>query len=176
MPHDPYRHVEIPSYGPQTDPDVRVMQSIQQCHRDVVPTVPTHPFPFQCLGSTSHCANQGMVLFTPDSDSTLSSEAGIDSDKALLRQIRIFTVQGHPEFHRAIVRRIIDAREAAGIIPGDVAQAAQAWNRREVAAPGLVRAAEDMREESDVGANEAGEGWINDGSDIGRVVWGILGL
>ncbi|KZP28051.1 class I glutamine amidotransferase-like protein [Athelia psychrophila] len=111
--------------------------SIQQCHRDIVPAVPTHPFPFQSLGSTPQCANQGM-----------DAQDAQDADgKALLRRIRIFTVQGHPEFHRAIVRRIIDAREADGAVPAD--------------------------EEVEVGAEE---GWVNDGRDIGRVVWGILGL
>lgn len=154
-------------------------QSIQQCHRDVVPTVPTHPFPFQGLGSTPRCANQGMVLFadsTPAHSSEENADAGVDKEKALLRQIRIFSVQGHPEFHRAIVRRIIDAREASGVLPVDVARASRAWNKREVTAPGLVRAAEDDGEEVDAERDEVGKGWVNDGRDIGRVIWGILGL
>ncbi|KAF7979323.1 hypothetical protein HWV62_42729 [Athelia sp. TMB] len=148
---------------------------IQQCHRDIVPAVPTHPFPFQGLGSTPRCANQGMVLFTPAPDSIPAAE--VDEGAALLRRIRIFTVQGHPEFHRAIVRRIIDAREANGVLPADVAGAARARNGLEVTAPGLVRAVEDEGEEEvDKEGGEAGKGWVNDGRDIGRVVWGILGL
>lgn len=120
-----------------------------------------------------------MVLFA-DSAPTPSAEenadAGVDKEKALLRRIRIFSVQGHPEFHRAIVRHIIDAREASGVLPGDVARASRAWNGREVTAPGLVRAVDDDGEEVDAEGDEVGEGWVNDGRDIGRVVWGILGL
>jgi len=147
--------------------------SIQQCHRDIVPTVPTHPFAFQGLGSTTKCLNQGMVLFASDP----APEESEGRETALLRQIRIFSVQGHPEFHRAIVRRIIDAREAGGVLPTDVARAARAWNALEVTAPGLVRAAEDEGEEEvDKERNEVNRGWVNDGRDIGRVIWGILGL
>lgn len=82
--------------------------------------------------------NQGMVKFTPGPSGQLAS----------LTDIQILTVQGHPEFTKNIVRKMINVRAASGVIPLEVA--------------------EDARRRSE---------WRNDGVDvIGRAFWKILGV
>jgi len=129
-------------------------QNIQQFHRDHVPTVPTQPFPFHCLGSTELCANQGMVLFYD-----LPNGPDTDDHKSVLRKIHIFTTQGHPEFHAAIMSKLVENRERRGILSHAVA--ADAWARNELEVDGSV-------------GKEGG--WVNDGLEVGGIIWGMLGL
>ncbi|ERT03391.1 GMP synthase (glutamine-hydrolyzing) [Sporothrix schenckii 1099-18] len=70
--------------------------AIQQMHRDIVVEYPAGAVP---LASTDVCAVQGMLL--PG---------------------RAVTVQGHPEFTGPIVREILEARHAMGVLSDDVYQ------------------------------------------------------
>lgn len=72
------------------------------------------------------------------------------ADKARrdLQSIQILTLQGHPEFTASISNLVIDARASVGVLPGDLAADAKARN-------------EDLS---------------NDGLDIARVMWKILGI
>lgn len=79
------------------------LQTIHQVHRDHVPKLPDN---FALLGSTSVCAIQGMVR--PASASKLSD-------------VKIFCLQGHPEFSPDIVTEIINVREAKGILNKELA-------------------------------------------------------
>lgn len=102
-------------------------------HRDHIPEVPDGCV---LLGSTPVCHNQGFVRYAPG-----ATGRG-------LRDVQIFTVQGHPEFTRRIVDTIVDVREAGGVFDKALADGARA------------RA-----------------GLRNDGVDvIGRVIWNILGV
>lgn len=102
-------------------------------HRDHVPAVPAG---FTLLGSTPVAYNQGMVLY--------ASEEGRHG----LTDIRILTVQGHPEFTKPIVNAIVEARSKSGVIGESTV--------------------EDYRKRED---------WRNDGvSVIGKVFWKILGV
>lgn len=111
------------------------LQNIQQMHQDHVPCVPGD---LKLLGSTSVSMNQGMVRFKPGHSGKLES----------LTDIQIITVQGHPEFTKDIVRKVIDVRADSGIITRELADDAK---RRNV--------------------------WRNDGVHvIADVFWKILGV
>jgi len=69
-------------------------QTVQEMHRDHVPTMPPK---FHLLGSTPLSYNQGMVRYF---EST----------------IHIITVQGHPEFTEPIVTSIINMRSFSEVI------------------------------------------------------------
>ena len=102
-------------------------------HRDHVPEV---PYSCELLGSSTICYNQGFVRYGPT------------SGRRSLRDIQIFTVQGHPEFTRRIVDTVVDARATTGVFD-----------------QALV---EDARSRA---------GWRNDGADvIGKVIWRIIGV
>ncbi|KAI0300069.1 class I glutamine amidotransferase-like protein [Multifurca ochricompacta] len=110
--------------------------NIQQMHQDHVPTVP--PL-CHLLGSTMITRNQGMVQFS-------DTNAPLPAPDTPIPQIRILTLQGHPEFTAGIVKEIIKAREESGVIDKELAE--KAW----------IRA--DGR---------------NDGVNvIGRVIWEVL--
>lgn len=79
------------------------MQTIHQVHQDHVPAVPDN---FSLLGSTVDCAVQGMVS-PPDAKE--------------LSDVRIFCLQGHPEFSPPVVTEIINAREAKGVLNKELA-------------------------------------------------------
>ena len=88
-------------------------------HRDHIPQVPKS---CHLLGSTSVCQNQGYIRFTPGSHSARSSTPPSLSNPQVWKDIQIFTVQGHPEFNKRIVEKIVDAREGNGVIPKDIIQ------------------------------------------------------
>ncbi|KAF4566302.1 hypothetical protein EYR36_011720 [Pleurotus pulmonarius] len=107
--------------------------NIHQMHRDHVPAVPPG---FTLLGSTPVAYNQGMVQYASDQGSHG------------LADIRIITVQGHPEFTKPIVDAIVEARSKNGVIGESMV--------------------EDYRKRED---------WRNDGvSVIGKAFWKILGV
>ncbi|KAF9524926.1 class I glutamine amidotransferase-like protein [Crepidotus variabilis] len=89
--------------------------TIQQMHRDHVPSVPPN---FHLLASTAITPNQGMVKFlgNPPLDDKTSSN---------LPPIQIITVQGHPEFTESVVSAIIEQRAASGVIDSEAAQDAE---------------------------------------------------
>ncbi|KIK01199.1 hypothetical protein K443DRAFT_99142 [Laccaria amethystina LaAM-08-1] len=98
--------------------------NIQEMHRDHVPAVPPT---FYLLGSTPLSMNQGM---------------------ATLKDIHIFTVQGHPEFTQPIVDGLVEQRASSGVIDAEAAADAK---RRQF--------------------------WQNDGVPVvGKAIWGILGV
>lgn len=108
-------------------------------HRDHVPDVPRSCI---LLASTSVTPNQGYIRFPP---STPPPETFTPD---LIKDIQIFTVQGHPEFTKRIVGHLVDLRETSGIITKAIA--------------------EDSRRRED---------WRNDGVDvIGKVIWKVLGV
>lgn len=104
-------------------------------HRDHVPVVLPG---FELLGSTDVCHNQGMVRYNPDGSGRL----------AKLSDIQILTVQGHPEFTKSIVSKLVRIRTDRGIFTPEFAQDAIKRN--------------ELR---------------NDGVEvIARAVWKILGV
>lgn len=78
-------------------------------HRDHVPTVLPG---FELLGSTDVCHNQGMVKYSPNASGRL----------AKLSDIQILTVQGHPEFTKSIVSKVVRIRTEQGIFTPEFAQ------------------------------------------------------
>ena len=82
--------------------------------------------------------NQGMVqLYSTDAPSS----AGADP-----KDVHIFTVQGHPEFHKAITNAIVDARSSTGLFS-----------------------------ETLVGDYKRRADWRNDGVDVvGKAIWEIV--
>ena len=78
-------------------------------HKDHVPEVPPG---FELLGSTDVCNNQGMVRYISDASGKL----------AKLSDIRIITVQGHPEFTKSIVSKVVGIRTDKGIFTPEFAQ------------------------------------------------------
>ena len=103
-------------------------------HRDHIPEVPAG---CELLGSTPICYNQGFVRYAQDAP-----------PKPTLKDVQIFTVQGHPEFTRRIVDTILDVRASTGVFDKPLV--------------------EDARARSS---------WRNDGVDvIGKVIWQILGV
>jgi len=77
---------------------------IIQMHRDHVPALPPS---VALLGSSPKAPIQGMVSRFPSGD------------------IHILTVQGHPEFNPDIVHKIIDAREASGVLDAETVKEAR---------------------------------------------------
>ncbi|KDQ10635.1 hypothetical protein BOTBODRAFT_486854 [Botryobasidium botryosum FD-172 SS1] len=109
---------------------------IQQMHRDHVPSVPPS---FELLGSTAKSPVQGMVRFIepPTSFSSLSH-----------MNIHVLAVQGHPEFHSDASLKLIDYREAGGVLDASTAN------------EGRARA---VRSDDGVGV-------------VGRAIWKVLGV
>ncbi|KAJ8487782.1 hypothetical protein ONZ51_g3971 [Trametes cubensis] len=109
------------------------IQNLEQMHRDHVPSVPPN---FHLLGSTSVSPNQGMVQLYPDA----SPDSVSPSD------VHIFTVQGHPEFHKKITEEIVKARHATGVLSNELV--------------------DDYQRRAD---------WRNDGPGVvGKTLWNIL--
>ncbi|KAI8970562.1 class I glutamine amidotransferase-like protein [Trametes punicea] len=107
--------------------------NIEQMHRDHVPDVPPS---FHLLGSTTVAPNQGMVQLYPDASPDSISPA----------DVHIFTVQGHPEFHKKITEEIVKARHATGVLDKAIV--------------------DDYARRAD---------WRNDGpSVVGKTLWEIL--
>lgn len=79
------------------------MQTIHQVHQDHVPALPDN---FALLGSTIDCEVQGMVS-PPNAEE--------------LADVRIFCLQGHPEFSPPVVTEIINVREAKGVLSKELA-------------------------------------------------------
>lgn len=120
-------------------------------HRDHVPSVPPS---FHLLGSTPVTPVQGLARFRSSSstNSTVTSTdppaSELPPSQRTLKDVHILTLQGHPEFTAPIVKKIIDAREEAGILKGDIVEVAR------------------KKEE---------DGWRNDGvSVVGRTVWEVV--
>ena len=84
-------------------------QNIQEMHRDHVPTVPPS---FELLGSTDVCHNQGMVRCNYDGSGSL----------AKLSDIQILTVQGHPEYTKSIISKLVGIRANNGTFTPELAQ------------------------------------------------------
>jgi len=92
---------------------------MQQMHLDHVASLPPG---FELLGSTTKCPVHGMLLKYPEDApryyaGRIPRGEGVVpplSKSDILSRTHILTVQGHPEFTRSIVARIIDAREASG--------------------------------------------------------------
>jgi len=78
-------------------------------HKDHVPTVLPG---FGLLGSTDVCHNQGMVRYTADASGKLAN----------LSDVQILTVQGHPEFTKSIVSKLVEIRTNKGIFTPEFAQ------------------------------------------------------
>jgi GMP synthase-like glutamine amidotransferase len=78
-------------------------------HKDHVPAVPSG---FELLGSTDVCHNQGMVRYHPD----------VSGGLANLSDIQILTVQGHPEFTKSIVSKLVAIRADKGILAPELAR------------------------------------------------------
>jgi GMP synthase-like glutamine amidotransferase len=87
------------------------LQRIQQVHRDHVPSLPPK---FHLLGSTDKCLVQGIVL-------PYGSAAEVTS----FSDIHILCLQGHPEFTTDIVQKVVDVREASGVLDAPTAQEAR---------------------------------------------------
>lgn len=137
--------VNVDHYHIDLHSNVDKMKNIEQYHKDYIPRLPKS---CHLLGSTSICENQGYIRFTPGSPSALSQTPPLLSDPQVWKDIQIFTVQGHPEFTKRIVDKLVDAREANGVLSKESAQRA--------------------RERSE---------WRNDGvTVIGKVIWRILGV
>lgn len=108
-----------------------------------------------------------MVLFyghTPES--SIPNGENTDDHRPLIRKIHIFTIQGHPEFHASIMSKLVENRAARGILSQEVAVDARARNALEATAVG--------REQ--IGNVVTGNEWVNDGLDVGKVIWEMLGL
>ncbi|GAA5824820.1 hypothetical protein JCM11251_005357 [Rhodosporidiobolus azoricus] len=94
------RVMHLTDVGKQVFPDKEKL-SVHQMHRDHVPEVPDN---FELLASTEDCKVHGLVRF-------------VDPKKPFsLENIRILTLQGHPEFNSTIVNTVIDYREEQGVI------------------------------------------------------------
>ncbi|KAH8913528.1 class I glutamine amidotransferase-like protein [Atractiella rhizophila] len=88
-----------------------LVSKIQQMHRDHVPKAPAG---FQLLAHSPVAPNQGMILL-----SSPTSPTSFD-----LQSVRIFTVQGHPEFTCDIVQKIVGVRREQGIFSEERAEKA----------------------------------------------------
>ncbi|EPQ51608.1 class I glutamine amidotransferase-like protein [Gloeophyllum trabeum ATCC 11539] len=118
--------------------------NIQQMHRDHVPSLPES---FHLLGSTLITPNQGMIRFDPSSSAAMPVSASAPATFRLT-DIQVLTVQGHPEYTADIVKLLVQARSATGII--DKATAEDFYKRQD---------------------------WDDDGRGvIGKVIWGIMGV
>jgi hypothetical protein len=106
---------------------LKAQQTIQQMHRDHVPSVPPT---FHLLGSTNVSLNQGMVRFAPSSSNpnvTSPQSPNTSVQPTPLPPIQILTIQGHPEFSSSVISSIIEQRVASGTIGVPAAEDA---NRR----------------------------------------------
>ncbi|TFK47377.1 class I glutamine amidotransferase-like protein [Heliocybe sulcata] len=111
--------------------------NIQQMHRDHVPSIPES---FHLLGSTAVTKNQGMVRFDPST--------GASPSQFSLDDIQVLTVQGHPEYTTDIVKLLVQARSATGVL--DKPTADDFFKR---------------------------EGWKDEGRGvIAKLIWEILGV
>ncbi|KAI0325131.1 class I glutamine amidotransferase-like protein [Cubamyces sp. BRFM 1775] len=109
------------------------IQNLEQMHRDHVPKVPPN---FHLLGSTSVAPNQGMVQLYP----------GASPESVSPADVHIFTVQGHPEFHKRITEEIVKARHSTGALSDEL-----------------------------VGDYQRRADWRNDGPGVvGKTLWEIL--
>lgn len=105
------------------------VQRIHEVHQDYVPQLPPG---FQLLGSTPVCAIQGMLRLSSTSSASTSpatTNGSSPSESIPLSSISIISFQGHPEFHPDMVLKIIDAREAKGIISSELAEESRAYAR-----------------------------------------------
>lgn len=107
-----------------------------------------------------------------------SVETNADDHKSLVRRIRIFTTQGHPEFHSSIMSKMIEYRAASGVLTPEVAASARTRNELEVNNPGLIMVREGHKWDVNSGKNSAGEEktWVNDGLEVGELIWEMLGM
>jgi len=96
-------------------PDILAEQNIQEMHRDHVPILPPN---FTLLGSSTVCANQGMVQIYGTNQSA-------PPEKIEPSDIHILTFQGHPEFTASIVEKVVDIRAEKGIYDQAVAEKAR---------------------------------------------------
>ncbi|TDL20558.1 class I glutamine amidotransferase-like protein [Rickenella mellea] len=123
--------------------------SVQQMHRDHVPTPPPS---FHTIGSTPTAPVQGLILpyASPYASQSPPFSAPALSLSLLTspQHIHILTIQGHPEFSSQIVNAIIDVRSAIGVMAPDVAEEGR---RRAV-----------LRHDGD--------------GVIGRAIWRVLGV
>lgn len=109
------------------------LQNLEQMHRDHVPEVPPS---FHLLGSSLVSPNHGMVQLYPGK----SPESIEPSD------VHIFTVQGHPEFHKQITEEIVKARHSSGLLSSEIV--------------------EDFHRRAE---------WRNDGPGVvGKAIWAVL--
>jgi len=108
---------------------------IIEMHRDHVTSLPPS---FELLGSSPVAPNQGMAL---------RYRSG-DVDNLSSNNIHVLTVQGHPEFNPDIVSKMVDAREASGVLDAETVKAGRE--------KGVLR---------------------DDGTGpIGRTIWRVLGV
>jgi len=110
-----------------------------------------------------------MVLFyddTPESSSA-PSRTDIGDHRSLVRRIHILTIQGHPEFHASIMSKLIESRAERGILSQDVAADARARNALELVGAGY---------QGRIGKEGTGNERMNDGLEVGEVIWEMLGL
>jgi hypothetical protein len=116
-----------------------------------------------------------MVLF--HDYASPASPNGIDGDdyKSLLRKIHILTTQGHPEFHAAIMSRMIETRAATGILSQEVATNSRAMNELEVPLPASRNGQRNGESVSNI-SGKGGKAWVNDGPEVGEIIWGMLGI
>lgn len=131
-------------------------------HQDDVPFVPQG---FYLLASTDISINQGMVSaigteyhFTPTPASRITTAPSKSLPRPAPRamsptEIHIITVQGHPEFTRPIVSKIVSKRAKQGIVTDKLKEDV---DKRNEALP------EDKLS--------------GDGDLIGRAFWTILGV
>ncbi|TFK93407.1 class I glutamine amidotransferase-like protein [Polyporus arcularius HHB13444] len=107
--------------------------NVEQMHRDHVPAVPPS---FHLLGSTPIAPNHGMVQLYD----------GASPDSVSPADVHIFTIQGHPEFHKRITEEIVKFRQSTGILSNEIV--------------------DDFGRRAD---------WRNDGvSVVGKTLWEIL--
>lgn len=70
---------------------------------------------------------------------------------------------------------MIEVRAATGILSQEVATNSRAMNELEV----LLPASHDDQRNGESVSNVSGKGgkaWVNDGPQIGEIIWGMLGL
>jgi hypothetical protein len=68
--------------------------------------------------------------------------------------------------------KIIEIRAATGILSKEVAADARARNDLEVP----VATSRDSQAEQRAGVEKEMKTWVNDGADVGEIIWGMLGL
>jgi GMP synthase-like glutamine amidotransferase len=108
--------MQLSDIGKQLFGDHLDSLTIQQMHRDHVPSAPSSSF--HILASTPLTPNQGMVRFLP----SIPQSTPLPSHTATLPPIQILTLQGHPEFTESIVSSIVEQRAASGVIDAEAAK------------------------------------------------------